>query len=110
MNNPNSDCFFVSLIEHFSQLCRNVTDENVTENAEQLFYELNVNQEQCDAIESTTKRQRESDAWHHQGQGRLTASSFHGILNMKSKTDPSNFLQRVLTKEYLSYIPAINGE
>ena len=107
MNGPNSDCFPVSLIEYFSQLCRNVTDENVMEKAEQLFYELNITQEQCDAIESTTRRQRESDAWHHQCQGRLTASSFHSVLNMKSTTDPSNFLQRVLTKEDLSHIPAI---
>ena len=43
-------------MEYFSQLCRNVTDKNETEKAEQLFYELNITQEQCDAIESTTRR------------------------------------------------------
>ena len=103
----NSNCLPVPLMEYFSQLCRNITDENVAEKAEQLFYELNITQEQCDAIESTMRRQRECDAWHHQCQGRLTASSFHNILNMKSKTDPSNFLQRVLTREDLSHIPTI---
>ena len=103
----NSNCLPVPLMEYFSQLCRNITDENVAEKAEQLFYELNITQEQCDAIESTMRRQRECDAWHHQRQGRLTALSFHNILNMKSKTDPSNFLQRVLPREDLSHIPTI---
>ena len=42
MNDLNSDYFPVSLIEYFSQLCRNVTDENVMEKAEQLFYELKL--------------------------------------------------------------------
>lgn len=95
-------------MEYFSQRCMNITDEDVIEKAEQLFYQLNVTQEQCDAMELTTRRQRESDTWYNQHQGRLVASSFHSVLSMKSKTDPSTFLQRVLMKEDLSHIPAFN--
>ena len=108
INGSNSDSLPVSLMEYFSQHCMNITNEDVIKKAEQLFYQLNVTQEQCDAIELTTRRQRESDTWYNQCQGRLTASSFHSVLNMESKTDPTTFLQRVLMKEDLSHIPAIN--
>ena len=108
INDSNLDSLPVSLMEYFSQHCMNITNEDVIEKAEQLFYQLNLTQEQCDAIKLTTRRQRESDTWYNLRQGRLTASSFHSVLNMKSKTDPTTFLQRVLMKEDLSHIPAIN--
>ena len=44
-------------MEYFSQHCMNIMDKNVMEKAEQLFCELNVTQEQYEAIELTNNRE-----------------------------------------------------
>ena len=73
-DDSNSYILPVSLMEYFSQHCMNIMDKKVMEKAEQLFCELNVTQEQYEAIELTIGRQRDSDIWYNQCQG--TASSF----------------------------------
>ena len=40
-----------SLMEYILKKCTNVTNENIQEIAEELFYSLSITQERCDAIE-----------------------------------------------------------
>ena len=83
----------------FCLSCRNRTCSFSSFNGEsqQLFYQLNITQEQCDAtelttkiqgqcgaIELTTRTQRETDTWYQQCQVKLTASSFHSRFDDKS--------------------------
>ena len=48
--------------------------------AEQLCISLTISKKECSKIEHATHNQRTSTDWHHQRQGRLTASAFHTIL------------------------------
>ena len=92
-----------SLLEYILEKCTDVTNENVQEKAKELFYSLSATQEQCNAIEQTTRKQRDCDIWYKQQQGRLTVSSFHSILSMQY---PDKVACKLLEKTDLSHVPA----
>ena len=91
-------------MEYILEKCTNVTNENIQEIAEALFYSLSITQEQCDAIEQATQRQRDCDVWYKQRKGRLTASSFHNILTAKN---PEKVATNLMENTDLSHVPAI---
>ena len=93
-----------SLMEYISEKCTNVTNENIQETAKELFYSLSFTQEQCNAIEQATHRQRDCNNWYNQRKGRLTASSFHNVMTAKN---PEKVATKLMENNDLSHIPAI---
>ena len=93
--------------DHFRSMCINISGDDVTNTAKQLFYLLNYSMDECQKIEEATRMQRDCTEWLRQREGRLTASSFHTILNMRKQTDPTAVAGRLLNKQDISHIPAI---
>lgn len=53
-------------MEYILEKYTNVTNENIQEIAEELFYSLSITEEQCNAIEQATRMQRDCDMWYKQ--------------------------------------------
>jgi len=94
------------LTDHFRSACID-SQTDIANTAKQLFYSLKLSKDECQSIEVATSMQRDSEEWFQQREGRLTASTFHNILNMRKQTDPTAVAKRFLNKQDLSHIPAI---
>ena len=92
------------LTDYFRTMCN---EDDVTNTAKQLFYSLNITKQECRRIEEATRMQRDCTEWFQQREGRLTASSFHSVLNMRKQTDPATVAKKFLNKQNISHIPAI---
>ena len=91
--------------EYFKKFSTDSNEISALSTAEQLFYSLTLSEDDCIRIECLTRDQRNSEEWHQQRKGRLTASDFHKVY--AKQTNPTTVANRLLSKPNLSRIPAI---
>jgi len=96
-----------SLMELYTEEYRNMSSTTVSEKAKEIFQSLSLSQEDCQNIERSTRLQNQSEDWHKQRQGRLTASIFHNVLTKKSKTSCDSLVRTCLIKKDIGHVPAI---
>ena len=89
------------LPEYFKKFPTDSNEINALSTAEQLFYSLTLSEDDCVRIECLTRDQRNSEEWHQQRKGRLTASDFHKVYAMQKQTNPTMAAKRLLSKPNL---------
>ena len=95
------------LTELYSEEYRSMSSTSVSKRAIEIFRSLSLSQKDCNNIERSTQLQRESEDWHKQRQGRLTASIFHDVLVKKNGTSCESLVKKCVVKTDISHIPAI---
>ena len=80
---------------------------SVSRRAIEIFRSLSLSQKDCENIERSTQLQSESEDWHKQRRGRLTASTFHDVLVKKNRTNCESLVKKCLFEQDISHIPAI---
>ena len=71
------------------------------------FISIGVSLTECDAIETATQSQRDSEVWEAQRRGRITASSFHDVYALRDTTSTKSLCKRLLMPKSLSHIAAV---
>ena len=72
-----------------------------------MFISIGVSLTECDAIETATQSQRDSEVWEAQRRGRITASSFHDVYALRDTTSTKSLCKRLLMPKSLSHIAAV---
>jgi len=96
------------LTELYDVKYKEYSQDELVEQAEQLFQSITITNEQALILEEKTRGQSSSPEWHEQRHGRLTASVFHDVWARKDSTDPDNLVRRILYGgPDLNEVPAI---
>jgi len=96
------------LTELYDVKYKEYSQDELVEQAEQLFQSITITNEQALIIEEKTRGQSSSPEWHEQRHGQLTASVFHDVWARKDSTDPDNLVRRILYGgPDLNEVPAI---
>jgi len=92
----SSDCRLPApLTDLYDDEYKAYSQKELLENAEQLFYHINITYEEAAAVEERTQQQRASPDWHEQRHGRITASAFHDVWVRKDTTNPDRLMQQI---------------
>lgn len=104
-----SDCSLPApLTDLYDDEYRAYSQKELMEKAEQLFYLINITDEEAAAVEERTRKQRMAPEWHEQRNGRITASTFHDVWVRKDSTNPDRLVRQILyNSNDLSDIPAV---
>ena len=94
------EIFFICDIRDNFVSLRNIqvsASESVdTQQVSQFFEAISPTQEQADMINKKTKGQGETEFWFKQRVGRLTASNFYKICDLRENTNKDNTLKELL--------------
>ena len=87
----------------------NMANDELEKEAEKLFCDLSISEQEAEALVDAIIMQQASAQWREQRNGRLTDSIFHDIYVRKRSTGPESLIKRVMgyEKSDLSHIPAI---
>jgi len=92
----NSNSLPLQLPVYFKKFPTDSNEISALSTAEQLFYSVTQSEDDCVRIECLTRDQRNSEEWHQQRKGRLTASDFHNVYAMQKQTNPTMVAKRVV--------------
>ena len=99
--------FPMPLMQFFKEKLTSTAENDLSTITKHLYFSLILTADECLVIEKVTRSQRESEEWFKHREGRLTASSFHSILTLRKQTNPENLVQRILTAQDISHVPAV---
>ncbi|KAL1274388.1 hypothetical protein QQF64_027202 [Cirrhinus molitorella] len=88
-------------------LCQNELQEIIEETFERLGKELT--NEQCLNLESITKNQAHSQAWHTHRTGRITSTTLHRVCTVVTESAKTTLVKQVMhyNQQELSHVPAV---
>ena len=87
----------------------NMANDELEKEAEKLFCDLSISEQEAEALVDATIMQQASAQWREQRNGRLIGSIFHDIYVRKRSTGPESLIKRVMGYEQsdLNHVPAI---
>ena len=95
------------LTELYHERYRLLKAEDLQRKAIEIFMSISISPTECDAIETATQLQRDSEVWEAQRRGRITASSFHDVYALRDTTSTKSLCKRLLMPKSLSHIAAV---